>query len=246
MGRKVSCHKQRKDEKMILRSISFVLPMYNEAVNIEDTVNRITRLAGELTQDYEIVIVDDASNDSSAEIVDNIACRDRHIKLIKLKKNTKFGGALAEGLKNVSKDIAVYTDSDMPVREEDVKKALALLEKADVVTGYSMVIKDAALKRIVMSKVYNFLAQFLFGLSIKDINSGFKIYKANVIKGLNLISKSPFVDVEIFAEAKKNGFKIEQYGLIFELRTKGVSTISRLSVVARTFFDMFRYKFSRF
>jgi hypothetical protein len=50
------------------------------------------------------------------------------------------------------------------------------------------------------------------------------------------------VDVEIFAEAKKRGFKIEQFGLIFELRTHGVSTISRMSVVLRTFYDMLRYK----
>jgi hypothetical protein len=99
-----------------------------------------------------------------------------------------------------------------------------------------------SLKRIIMSKGYNLLVQLLFGLSIKDINSGFKIYKAEVLKGLKLISKSPFVDVEIFAEAKKRGFKIEQFGLIFELRTHGVSTISRMTVVIRTFYDMLRYR----
>lgn len=231
---------------MIKHSISFVIPMYNEAVNIADTVDRIAGLADKLTDDYEIIIVDDASTDSSADIVDGIAAGDPRVKLIRLKKNTKFGGALAEGLRNVSKDIVVYTDSDLPVKEEDVKKGLAMLDKADVVTGCSMVIKDMTIKRIIMSKVYNFLVQLLFGLNIKDINSGFKIYKAKVIKGLKLISGSPFVDVEIFFEAKKRGFKIEQFGLIFELRTKGVSTISRFNVVARTFWDMFVYRLTKY
>lgn len=226
-------------------SISFVMPMYNEAANIQDTAGRVTKLAGELTGDYEIIIVDDASTDSSANIVDGIAAGDPHIRLIRLKKNTRFGGALAEGLKEARKEVIIYTDSDLPVKEDDVKKALTLLDRADVVTGCSMVIKDASLKRIIISKGYNFLVQLLFGLSIKDINSGFKIYKAKVIKGLELISKSPFVDVEIFAEANKRGFKIEQFGLIFDLRTHGVSTISRFSVIARTFFDMFRYKLLR-
>ena len=188
---------------------------------------------------------DDASTDASPGLVSGIASKDPHIKLIRLKKNTKFGGALAEGLRNVTKDVAIYTDSDLPVKEEDVKRGLSLLDKADVVTGCSMAIKDMSIKRIIMSKGYNFLVQLLFGLSIKDINSGFKIYKAQVLKGLKLISRSPFVDVEIFAEAKKRGFKIEQFGLIFDLRTHGVSTISRASVVARTFYDMFRYKFLR-
>ena len=89
------------------------------------------------------------------------------------------------------------------------------------------------------------MVQLFFGLNIKDVNSGFKIYKLKAVKDLALISRSPFVDVEIFAEAKKRGCKIEQFGLVFELRTKGTSTISRLSVVARTFWDMLMYKFSR-
>ena len=226
-------------------SISFVIPMYNESANIGRTVERVTKMAKELTDDYEIILADDASSDGTGDIAEGMSGKDPHIKSVRLRKNMKFGGALARGLENVSKEIVIYTDADLPVKEEDVKKGLSLLDRADVITGYSLVLKDVALKRILMSKGYNFLVQLLFGLSIKDINSGFKIYKAKVIKGLNLISKSPFVDVEIFAEAERRGFKIEQFGLIFDLRTKGVSTISRMSVVARTFRDMFMYRFSK-
>jgi len=225
--------------------ISFVIPMYNESANIADTIRSISRLAAELSDDYEIIVSDDASTDNSADVVQRLALQDKRIKLVRLKKNTKFGGALAEGLRNVSKDIVIYTDADLPVKEEDIKKGLAMLDDADIVTGYSLVLKDVTIKRILISKVYNFLVQLLFGLSIKDINSGFKIYKSRAVKGLDLMSRSPFVDVEIFAEAKKKGFKIEQFGLLFELRTKGASTISRASVVARTFWDMLKYKFSR-
>jgi glycosyltransferase involved in cell wall biosynthesis len=224
-------------------AISFVIPMYNESANIEETAAKVVRLAKELADDYEIVLADDASSDGTGGIADRLSKEDARIKSVRL--NTKFGGALGAGLKSASKDIIIYTDADLPVKEEDVKKGLALLEEADVVTGYSLVLKDDSLKRIVMSKVYNFLVRALFGFRIKDINSGFKIYKSKVIKDLRLISKSPFVDVEIFAEARKRGFKIKQFGLIFDLRTKGVSTISRMSVVARTFWDMLAYRFSR-
>ncbi|MDP2928935.1 MAG: glycosyltransferase family 2 protein [Candidatus Omnitrophota bacterium] len=226
-------------------SISFVIPMYNESANIGRTVERVANMAKELTDDYEIILADDASSDGTGDIADGMSGKDPHIRSVRLDKNMKFGGALALGLKNASKEIVIYTDADLPVKEEDVKKGLMLLDGADVITGYSTVLKDAALKRVLLSKGYNFLVQLLFGLSIKDINSGFKIYKAKVIRGLNLISRSPFVDVEIFAEAKRRGFKIGQFGLIFDLRTKGVSTISRMSVVARTFLDMFVYRFSR-
>ena len=226
-------------------AISFVIPMYNESVNIEETVKKVSRLAKELADDYEIVLSDDASSDGTGDIADRLSKEDVRIVSVRLKTNTKFGGALAAGLKRASKDIIVYTDADLPVKEDDIKKGLGLLEKADVITGYSLVLKDDSFKRIVMSKGYNFLVRALFGFKIKDINSGFKIYRSKVIKGLSLISKSPFVDVEIFAEARKKGYRIEQFGLIFDLRTKGVSTISRMSVVARTFWDMLVYRFSR-
>ena len=227
-------------------SISFVIPMYNEAENIENTLKAVSGLARDISDDYEIIVSDDASTDNGADIVSTMASKDTHMRLVRLPKNTKFGGALAEGLKNVTKEVAIYTDSDLPVKGDDIKKGLSLLENADIVTGCSMVIKDMSFKRIIMSKGYNFLVQILFGLSIKDINSGFKIYKAVLLKGLRLVSRSPFVDVEIFAEAKKKGFRIEQFGLVFDLRTHGVSTISRMSVVARTFYDMIRYRLTGF
>lgn len=230
---------------MTKRSVSFVFPMYNEAENIEETLEKACQLASELSHDYEIVLVDDASTDGCADIAGALAVKNPRIKVIRLAKNTKFGGALAGGLKSASKEVIIYTDSDFPVKEEDVRKAFLLLDHADIVTGYSLVIKDASFKRIIMSKGYNFLVHSLFGLELHDINSGFKIYKREVFADMELRSRSPFIDAEIFIEALKRKFKIRQYGLIFELRTKGKSMIAKPSIVARTFWDMIAYKFSR-
>jgi len=228
---------------MIVNSVSFVFPMFNEADNIKDTIHRASVLARQISDDYEIVVADDASTDGSGEIVDKAAEEDKHIVSVRLKTNTKFGGALNAGLMAATKDIVVYTDSDFPAKEDDIRKAIQLLDGSDVVTAYSLTIKDANPKRIIMSKGYNFLVQLFFGLHLKDINSGLKIYKRKVLEGLALRSKSPFIDVEIFAEAARRGFTIKQYGLIFDMRTTGSSTISRMSVVARTFWDMLTYKF---
>src|SRR3989338_843671 len=230
---------------MTRQSISFVLPMFNEASGIERTAKAVTTIARDLADDYEIIIVDDASTDSSGDIADSLSRADSHIKSIRLRKNTKFGGALKAGLMAAVKDLVLYTDADLPVKEEDAKEALKLIGPADVVTAYSLVIKDSSLKRIIISKGYNFLVRLLFGLDIRDINSGFKIYKKKVLEGMALKSMSPFIDAEIFCEAMKRGFKIEQYGLIFQLRTKGKSTISRFSVMARSFYDMFSYWLSQ-
>lgn len=226
---------------MARQSVSFVFPMYNEAENIAATLARASALARELADDYEIVVVDDASTDGSAAIVDALAAKDPHVRPMRMAKNSKFGGALKTGLLAATKDIIIYTDSDFPAKEDDIRKALAALEGADIVTAYSLAIKDSSFKRIIMSKGYNFLAHLLLGLKIHDMNSGLKIYRRTVFDGMRLDSMSPFIDVEIFAEALRKGCTIRQYGLIFDLRSGGVSTISRLSVVARTFYDMLAY-----
>ena len=219
--------------------------MFNESDKIEATIRKISILAKNICEDYELVIVDDASTDGSADLVHRLAIDDSHIKLICLLVNTKFGGALNEGLKNAQKDIVIYTDSDLPAKDEDMKLGLEYLDKADVVTAYSTIVKNPSIKRVIMSKVYNFLVFIFFGLKIRDINSGFKIYKKEVLRGLNFKSRSPFIDVEIFAEALKRGYKIAQFGLIFKFCDKSESPISRPSVVLRTFCDMLAYKFLR-
>jgi glycosyltransferase involved in cell wall biosynthesis len=227
------------------RSISFVFPMFNEAENIATTLSKATRLAGELADDYEIIVVDDASTDDCGHIVEETAAADGRIRLIRLARNTKFGGALAKGLLSATKEVVIYTDSDFPATEKDIGTAIDLLEGADVVSPYSTEVKDGSLKRIIMSKGYNFLVRTLFGLKMRDINAGLKVYKRDVFKGMNPLSRSPFVDAEIFVEARRRGFRIEQYGVVFQFRTKGKSLISRPSIVARTFWDMLVYRFSR-
>ncbi|MFC1576852.1 glycosyltransferase family 2 protein [Candidatus Omnitrophota bacterium] len=225
-------------------SISFVLPMYNEKEYIQASISKVDLLGRELCNDYDIIVVDDASSDGSGDELDRIAGKNERVIPIHMEENTKFGGALKAGLKAAKKEFVAYIDSDFPILEKDVEGALKLFDRgADVVTGYSLVLKDNSVRRIIISKVYNLLVQALFGLNIRDINSGFKIYKKEVLEGLELRSRSPFIDVEIFAEAKKRNKRIAQYGLIFQLRTKGHSSISRPSVIARTFFDMIRCRF---
>lgn len=227
-----------------LTSVSFVIPMYNESQTIAHTVKELASVASELSSDYEIIIANDGSTDESGLVVDKLAKEDTHIKVVHLEKNTKFGGALRKGLKLAQKDIIIYTDSDLPIDASDIKEALSLLGNSDIVTAYSKIKKGENLKRVVISGVYNFLIQFLFKTDIKDINSGFKIYRKQVFDGMELISNSPFIDVEIFVKAIRKSKVIKQYPIIFKNREHGKSYISRPAVVLKTMQDMLKFKFS--
>jgi len=224
-------------------SISFVLPMYNESQTIAETIERLSAMARSLTKDYEIIVANDASQDESGDILDKVAEKNMNVTAIHLEKNTKFGGALKAGLKKAKKDIIVYTDSDLPIDIDDLKSALSSLETCDILTASSTVEKAENLKRVIMSKVYNFLVQSLFATDIKDINSGFKIYKRPVFNDMELISNSPFIDVEIFVRAKRKNCTIREFPIVFKRRKGGVSYISRPAVVLATLIDMFKFKF---
>lgn len=225
-------------------SVSFVLPMFNEEANIEKTITTLKSIAGNLTGDHEIVIVDDASTDGSAALVKRLSEADSSLKLYCLKENTKFGGAFAEGFKRASKDVIIYMDSDLPVGVEDIKASFPLIAEADIVSGYSKVKKGDTIKRKFISFVYNLMIQTLFGLNIKDINSGYKIVRRDLVKDAAFVSRSPFVDVELFIHAKKKNGRIKQYPLVFISREGGTSHIARLPVILATFRDMLKVRLS--
>jgi len=225
-------------------SVSFVMPMFNERENIGRAIGVVHSIAARLCSDYEIIVVDDASKDGSADLVQEIASGDGRVRLFRLENNTNFGGALAEGFRRATRDVILYMDSDMPVAIEDIEASLPLISGCDVVNGYSKIKKGSTLKRKVISFTYNLMIQALFGLNVRDINSGYKIIRRDIIKDARFVSRSPFVDVELFIHAKRKGGTIKQFPLIFRLRTGGESTIARLPVIWATFRDMMKVRFS--
>ena len=224
-----------------LTSVSFIIPMYNERKTIENTIKELALIAEKLTDDHEIIIADDGSSDGCGLIADRTAQKFPYIKVLHLEKNTKFGGALRAGLNEAKKEVIIYTDSDLPISFSDIKGALSMLGECDIVTAYSSIRKGENLRRIIMSKVYNFLIQSLFRTNIKDINSGFKIYKRKIFGDIKLISNSPFIDVEIFIKAMRKNYIIKQYPVIFKHRERGKSYIARPAVVLKIIMDMLKF-----
>jgi len=102
-------------------SISFVLPMFNEAEAIEHSLAQLTEIAEEITDDYEIIVSNDGSTDQGGALVETLARKNTKIKAVHLEKNTKFGGALWAGIKMAKKEVIIYTDSDLPAQGEDIK-----------------------------------------------------------------------------------------------------------------------------
>ena len=219
--------------------ISLVLPMFNESESVNLTLGRAVESLDRAFADFEIVVADDASTDDCADQVARWAAANSRIKLVRLERNQKFGGALRAGLSAGTREYLVYTDFDLPVDLESLPGLLANFADADVLTGIANdVVKHVEWKHVVISRAYNLMVRTLFGLRMKDINFGFKAVRKSVWDRMSLHSVSPFVDAELFIRAARIGARIRQIAVPFSQRTTGASHIRRLDVIAQTILDM--------
>jgi glycosyltransferase involved in cell wall biosynthesis len=229
--------------KKIATPVSLILPMFNESDVVDATLARVVENCELDFVDFEIVVADDASTDDCAQKVARWTARDARIKLVRLPHNQRFGGALRAGLAFCTKEFLIYTDFDLPVALESLPRLLEEFHDADVLTGYSdQGPKYANWRSKVISKGYNFLVRSLFGLHLRDINFGFKALRRTVWDKLDLHSRSPFVDAELFVQAQRRDCRIKEVPVPFHQRELGTSNIRRLDVIAATFADMARLR----
>jgi glycosyltransferase involved in cell wall biosynthesis len=221
-------------------SISFVFPMYNEKDNIEEMIYRTMAVAPELTRDYEIVVVDDASTDGCGDIVDAIAAIHPEVRCIHHPVNRKLGGSLKSGFKASTRDLVLYTDSDLPIDMNDIKLALPYMEEADLLIGYRLV-RTEGLRRRVISKGYNWIIRQLFGLRVRDVNFAFKVLRRRVLEKIQLTSEGSFIDAEIILETLRHGFRMKEVGMMFYQRTAGKSSLAGAGVILRILAEMWEY-----
>jgi glycosyltransferase involved in cell wall biosynthesis len=214
-------------------SVSLVVPMFNEEENIEHALAWTVDALERHCDDYEIIVVDDASTDRSPGLVRRAAGENPRIKVIRHPVNRKLGGSLKTGFAAASKDLVLYMDADLPFDPEDVGRAIRALEltRADMIAGYRLDRTTEGWLRTLYSYVYNFLIGVLFGWPHRDINFSFKLMRREVLDAIELRSEGSLIDAELVVKAKNLGFVIQQLDLDYFPRTRGRSTLSSPAVI---------------
>jgi glycosyltransferase involved in cell wall biosynthesis len=217
------------------RGVSLFVPAWNEEAYVERAVDRATEALTAITDDYEIIIVNDASTDRTREIAEGIAQRDRHVRVVSHETNLKLGGALKTGFKEAKKEIVVYSDIDLPFDLHEVRRAIRMMDylEADLVCGYRLDRTSEGPKRILYSYAYNLLIRALFGVYIKDINFSFKVVRRDVLRSIPLHADGSFIDAELVVKAIRKGYRVFQIGVDYFPRTRGVSTLASPQVIAK-------------
>lgn len=227
-------------KEILDKSISLVFPMYNEIEYLPKAIDAAKSILGELTMDYEIIIVDDASIDGSGKLADSFSKSWNRIKVIHHDKNRKLGGALKTDFSCATKDVVIYTDIDLPFDLSRLKEIMPLISVSDVIIGCRKGKRESA-ARVVYSWIYNNLINFIFRLNVKDVNFALKIFKRELLNNIQLKSEGSFINAEFLAKAKKLGVSIRETSVEYKFRTYGISRLSTLSVICKMLYEMIRF-----
>jgi glycosyltransferase involved in cell wall biosynthesis len=223
-------------------SVSLVIPMFNEEENIEHAIGAAVEALTKYTDDYEVIVVDDASNDASPMLVARRAAENPRIRTIRHEKNRKLGGSLKTGFSAASKDLVLYMDADLPFDPDVLGRAIRAMQvtDADMIAGYRHDRTIEGPRRAIYSYVYNAIIGVLFGWPHRDINFSFKLMKREVLEAIDLKSEGSLIDAELIVKAKNRGFVIHQIGLDYFPRIRGRSHLSSPAVILKIFAELVR------
>jgi len=189
-------------------SLSVFFPAYNDSGTIASMVIRAVSAATELTSDYEVIVVNDGSEDATAEIADELARTYPHVRVIHHQRNRGYGGALQTGIRSATKELIFYTDGDA---QYDPAELGALWEKmsagTDLVNGYKISRADP-LHRIVIGRLYHHIVSILFGLTLRDVDCDFRLMRRSMFDRVDLRQTSGVICLEMMKKIQDAGFHI--------------------------------------
>jgi glycosyltransferase involved in cell wall biosynthesis len=214
------------------KSLSFVLPAYNEQENIEKAVRAVLEAAEGLElADYEVIVVNDGSRDRTGAIIDRLKEENPRVRPIHHPTNLGYADALRTGFTSARMPLVFYTDSDLQFDVREVKNLLPASEDYDIVCGFRIYRYDP-LTRLFLAWGYNLVARTIFRLRVRDIDCAFKLFRREVFDVIEIRSKKFFVDTEILAKARHHGFRMTEVGVRHYPRLGGRSTVRASHVVS--------------
>ena len=225
---------------MPIPSISVFFPCYNDAKTIGGLVLDADHQLAGLTDDYEIIVVNDGSHDDSAAVLRELERRVSRLKVVTHERNRGYGGALRSGFAAATRDVVFYTDGDGQYDVKELNILLMLLtEDTDFVNGIKMTRQDAP-HRVFVGNLHRFLMRWSFWLPINDVDCDFRLIRRSVLEKIDLRSNSGSICVELVKEAHRAGAQFREVSVHHYARQWGESQFFTPAKILRTYLDIAR------
>ncbi|MEE3325748.1 MAG: glycosyltransferase family 2 protein, partial [Myxococcota bacterium] len=195
------------------------------------------QIGEDLKRDFEVIVVDDGSRDSSPHIISRWTRADARVRGVRHARNAGYGAALRSGLAEAKGDLVFFSDSDLQFDLAEIRHLLAHTRDFDIVAGYRFPRRDPW-HRIAIARLWGSVVQGLFGLRVRDIDCAFKLFHRRVIEGVSLASVGAFINTELLVRARAAGFRIHEVPVTHRRRQHGTQTGARPRVLVRAALEL--------
>lgn len=226
-----------------IKELSVFFPAYNEEKNLETTVNKAIAVLRSHFAKWEIIIVNDGSADGTAAVAAKFSQKCPEIRVVTHPQNRGYGAAFRSGVYNCRYPWLAFTDADGQFNFAEITNFLKKQEEtgADLVVGYYLK-RAVPLYRKLNSFLWQLVVYLFFGLKVRDIDCGFKLFSRKVVETIPPLEseRGAFVSTEFLVKAKRAGFELVEVGVTHYPRPAGQATGANLKVIIKSFVDLFK------
>lgn len=221
-------------------SLSVIFPAFNEEKNIENTITNSLNYLNTKFKDFEIIIVDDGSTDSTAVVVKKYGDKYNNILLVKHDVNRGYGQALKTGFDSASKQFIFFMDSDGQFDISEIDNFIDHVKDSNILLGYRHNRADPIM-RTINALLYHAYLRIVFGLKVRDVDCAFKIFPTeSYLKIKPIESKGAFFSAEFLIKLKKAGYKFIELPVTHYPRKHGSQSGANIKVILRMFVESYR------
>ncbi|MFZ6026536.1 MAG: glycosyltransferase family 2 protein [Chloroflexota bacterium] len=217
-----------------LSGLSVFFPAYNDGGTIPSMVLAAQIAARALTPNYEIIVVNDGSQDYTPQVLHELQGLVPDLRVITHPKNRGYGAALRTGFAAATKEWIFYTDGDAQYNPLQLSRLVdAWHTDVDVVNGYKTARHDPLI-RIVLGEIYNRLVKLAFGIRLKDVDCDFRLMRRSIFDTLQLESDTGSICVEMIKKMQDAGFIFAEAPVDHAYRQYGISQFFNWRRLLRT------------
>ena len=224
----------------MIKGLSAFFPAHNEEGNVERMCNALRIVLPNVAEDFEIIIVNDGSNDKTGEIADRLAAQDEKIRVVHHERNMGYGAAVRSGISACKKEYVFFTDGDNQFDVSQLSLLVPLVSQCDGVIGFRLNRQDNFVRKT-NAWAWNRLVQWMFGLKAKDIDCAFKLFHRKVFEKVQLESSGAMISTEMLVKMKKNKYRLHEIGVLHSPRLAGKQTGANLRVIFKAFNELYRF-----
>ena len=223
-----------------LKSITAFFPAFNDGGTIASMVISALITLPKVTDDYEVVVVNDGSRDYTAQVLEELNRVYPQVSIVTHPTNLGYGRALRSGFEAATKEWIFYTDGDAQYDPSELEKLVEAVDvQIDVVNGYKIARSDP-LHRIMIGRLYHHMVKTLFGFKLHDVDCDFRLMRRAILEKVSLNSTSGTICLEMVKKFQDAGFRFKEVPVHHYHRAYGKSQFFNFHRLFRTFVQLFR------